>query len=45
MILIEPQSGGIDGIIPIILGVAVVVSLLVFDRIIIPKIRLHQKSQ
>jgi hypothetical protein len=41
---IEPQSG-VDGIIPIILGVVVVVSLLIVVRIIIPRIRLHQKSQ
>ncbi len=42
MTLIEPQSGG-DELIPIILGVAVVVSLLTVDRIIIPRIRQHQK--
>ncbi len=40
---IEPQSG--DGIIPIILGIATVVSLLAIDRIIIPKIRLRQKPR
>ena len=39
---IEPQSGG-DGLIPIIFGVTVVVSLLAVDRIIIPRIRQHQK--
>ena len=42
MTLIEPQSGG-DGLIPIILGVAVVVSLFTVDRIIIPRIQQHQK--
>ena len=40
---IEPQSG--DGVIPIILGIAVVVSLLIVDRIILPKIQLHHKSE
>lgn len=40
---IEPQSG--DGIIPIIFGVAVVVSLLIIDKTIIPRIRLHPKPR
>ena len=40
---IEPQSG--EGIIPIVFGVAVVVSLLVMDRIIISRIRLHHKPE
>ncbi len=39
------KSGYADGIIPMIFGVAVVVSLLVVDKIILPKIQLQQKSQ
>ncbi len=39
---IEPQSGG-DGLIPIILGVGVIVSLLAVNKIIIPRIRYHSK--
>lgn len=37
---IEPQSSG-DGIIPIVLGVAVVISVLIVDRFIIPRIHLR----
>ena len=40
---IEPQSG--DGVIPIILGVTVVVSLLVIYRIILPQNHLRQRSR
>lgn len=38
---IEPQSG--DGVIPVILGVAVVVSLLAIDRMLLSRIHLHRK--
>ena len=38
---IEPQSG--DGIIPVILGCIVVVSLLIIDRIVVPRIYLRNK--
>lgn len=40
---IEPQSG--DGIIPIVFGIVAVVSLLVMDRIIFPRISLHHKPK
>ena len=43
MTTIEPQSG--EGITPIILGVAVVVSLLAIHKIIIPQIQLHHRSR
>lgn len=40
---IEPQSG--DGIIPMVFGIAVVVSLLVMDRMIFPRVSLHRKPE
>ena len=40
---IEPQSSG-DGIIPIVLGVAVVISILIVNRFNIPRIHLRHNS-